>query len=187
MGDSWWDIKGDHTPLPNPHPQGLYATVLRVKCASSGAWRVERHAKSGSLLPGVSPEAWRAQSGEGAPVPLETGLYLQLTQGSPSSSWNKKQCPPNPSSAPAPTNRRKETGGRCNTSLILHRLGPCKERGERSARRASEQGPCRAPAAPRGTKRNKAATHPPEAPARGRGPPRAAGRSSSSPGTSPCD
>lgn len=106
MGDSWWDIKGDH-PLTPPPEFVCYCTEGEMS-ASSGAWRLQHHAESGSLLPGVSPEAWRAQSGEGAPVPLGTRLYLQLTQGSPSSSRNKKQCPPNPSSSPPPPTEEKK-------------------------------------------------------------------------------
>lgn len=80
-----------------------------------------------------------------------------------------------------PNTHKERTRGPYDTSLLLHRLGPCRGRGQ-SPWRAPQAGPPRPLhthcLAARGTA---AATHPPEVPAGGRGPPLAPSRPSSCP------
>lgn len=77
----------------------------------------------GEQLQSLGPQGWAS---------------LCTDPGPPPPAGNMRSSAPSPSSSPAPPE-----GGRCSTSLVLHRLGPCKARGEQS--RGSPRG--RAPPA----------------------------------------
>lgn len=118
-------------------------------------------------------------------------LGLERTQGSPSAAWNKQQLPPSPSPSPAPPDKRRN-GRKMQYLPPPAQAWPL----QRKRRAVTQENPRGGPTthqlpwwqgddAQRGACRRTGAFHLPEAPAGGRGPPRAAGRFSSSSDSSP--
>lgn len=137
------------------------------------------------------PSGWRRGPREEAAVPLPVRLSLHLSRGShfPCSGPEASSHPATLLPPPPPRHVRPEPGKQYGTSFLLHRLGPCEGR-----ERSHPRGPPGRTSPPTGTPvprqdstGGQAAPHLPEVPAGGRGPARAPGRSSCSPGLSPTD
>lgn len=132
------------TAAPSPGVQTpLHGDGTRVEGPWGESWlRVRMASLRGSgVTPALCiPRCWRAGPREEAPVPLPAEVVLELTQGpyficSGSEASSHRLPLPTPSH---PNTHKKRTRGQYSTSLLLHWLGPCRQREEQSRRRAPQ-------------------------------------------------